>query len=99
MTKRLEFIHKPQCYAQKMGHDIGGVRPVMIPDHSGDWVSRHDVEQLTELLRQANKRISELEAREVVIPTIWHHYKSIQVCNIYEQAMDDAGINWRSVDD
>lgn len=35
----------------------------------------------------------------VVIPTIWKHYSGARVASIYEQAMDAAGVKWRSVDD
>lgn len=32
---------KFQAYSQRYGHDINGIRPVMIPDEHGGWVSRH----------------------------------------------------------
>jgi hypothetical protein len=35
----------------------------------------------------------------VVIPSIWNHYSGAKVANIYEQAMNGAGVKWRSVDD
>lgn len=35
----------------------------------------------------------------VVIPTIWKHYGGGKVASLYEQAMDEAGVKWRSVDD
>lgn len=35
----------------------------------------------------------------VVIPTIWKHYGGGKVAHLYEQAMDAAGVKWRSVDD
>lgn len=38
-------------------------------------------------------------ARMVVIPTIWKHYTAVQTAIIYEKAMTDAGIKWRSIDD
>lgn len=38
-------------------------------------------------------------ARMVVIPTIWKHYTAAQTAIIYEKAMTDAGIKWRSIDD
>lgn len=39
------------------------------------------------------------ESPVVVIPTIWKHYGGGKVAHIYEQAMDAAGVKWRSVDD
>ncbi|MFP2514014.1 hypothetical protein [Buttiauxella agrestis] len=53
---------KLQTYKQRHGHDINGVRPVMIPDESGEWVSRHDAEHLAAQLQQALSRNAELEA-------------------------------------
>lgn len=38
-------------------------------------------------------------ARMVVIPTIWKHYTAAKIATIYEKAMTDAGIEWRSIDD
>lgn len=38
-------------------------------------------------------------ARMVVIPTIWKHYTAAQTAAVYEKAMTDAGIEWRSIDD
>ncbi|ELP0294929.1 hypothetical protein RZL42_002632 [Klebsiella michiganensis] len=38
-------------------------------------------------------------ARMVVTPTIWKHYTAAQTAIIYEKAMTDAGIKWRSIDD
>lgn len=38
-------------------------------------------------------------ARMVVIPTIWKHYTAAKTATIYEKAMTDAGIEWRSIDD
>lgn len=35
----------------------------------------------------------------VTIPTIWSHYRGGKVASLYEQAMNEAGIKWRSVDD
>lgn len=35
----------------------------------------------------------------VIIPTIWRHYSGAHVARIYEQAMNAAGVKWRSVDD
>ncbi|EOE3279399.1 MULTISPECIES: hypothetical protein [Klebsiella] len=35
----------------------------------------------------------------VIIPTIWKHYRGGKVASLYEQAMNEAGITWRSVDD
>lgn len=63
MTKSLEATIKFQAYKQRHGHDINGVRPVMIPDDSGEWVNRHDAEHLAEQLKRAQSRIAELEAR------------------------------------
>lgn len=54
---------KLQAYKQRHGHDINGVRPVMIPDESGEWVSCHDAEHLAEQLERAQSRITELEGR------------------------------------
>lgn len=42
---------------------------------------------------------SEPVARMVVIPTIWKHYTAAKTATIYEKAMTDAGIEWRSIDD
>lgn len=53
---------KLQTYKQRHGHDINGVRPVMIPDESGEWVSRFDAEHLAEQLHLALSRNAELEA-------------------------------------
>ncbi|MBZ7483160.1 hypothetical protein [Klebsiella oxytoca] len=38
-------------------------------------------------------------ARMVVIPTIRKHYTAAKTATIYEKAMTDAGIEWRSIDD
>lgn len=46
-----------------------------------------------------NEEAEELRERLVVIPTIWKHYGCGKVAHIYEQAMDAAGVKWRSVDD
>lgn len=45
-------------YKQRQGHDINGVRPVMIPDEAGEWVSRHDAEHVAEQLKQAHKQLA-----------------------------------------
>lgn len=37
--------------------------------------------------------------KTVVIPTIWKHFGCGKVASIYEQAMNEAGVEWRSVDD
>ncbi len=62
MTKSLEAPRKFQTYKQRHGHDINGVRPVMIPDDAGEWVNRFDAEHLAEQLKRAQLRIAELEA-------------------------------------
>lgn len=50
--------------------------------------------------RMAAKLVVLMQAQPlVVIPTIWKHYPGAKVANIYEQAMNDAGVKWRSVDD
>ena len=64
---------KLQAYKQRHGHDINGVRPVMIPDESGDWVSRFDAEHLVEQLTRAQCRIAELESAS-------HHNVIDEVC-------------------
>lgn len=66
MTKQLE-VYKFQSYTQRLGHDISGVRPVMIPDDDGDWVDRHTAEHLVYMLQQAGKRIAELEASQLAV--------------------------------
>ncbi|OAT58611.1 hypothetical protein [Obesumbacterium proteus] len=46
--------------------------------------------------------VTELRASQcqtVVIPSIWKHYSCSKVAEIYERAMDEAGVKWRSVDD
>ncbi|MGC6229222.1 hypothetical protein VU677_00435 [Hafnia paralvei] len=40
-----------------------------------------------------------IECQTVVIPSIWKHYSCSKVAEIYERAMDEAGVKWRSVDD
>lgn len=52
---------KLQAFKQRQGHDIGGVRPVMIPDDAGEWVSRHDAEhQIEQLEAQRDALLSAL---------------------------------------
>jgi hypothetical protein len=51
---------KFQAYSQRYGHDINGIRPVMIPDEHGEWVSRHEAEHMAERLKLAQSRIAEL---------------------------------------
>jgi hypothetical protein len=58
---------KFQAYSQRYGHDINGIRPVMIPDEHGGWVSRHEAEHMAERLKLAQSRIAELEARTVIV--------------------------------
>lgn len=65
MTKSLEAPRKFQTYKQRHSHDINGVRPVMIPDDSGEWVNRFDAEHLADQLVRAQLRIAELENDEV----------------------------------
>lgn len=53
---------KLQAFKQRQGHDIGGVRPVMIPDDAGEWVSRHDAEhQIERIIAQRDELLSALE--------------------------------------
>ena len=63
----------------------------------------HMAQKLGNNLDAAEKRIAELErepaARMVVTPTIWKHYTAAQTAIIYEKAMTDAGIKWRSIDE
>lgn len=63
----------------------------------------HMAQKLGNNLDAAEKRIAELErepaARMVETPTIWKHYTAAQTAIIYEKAMTDAGIKWRSIDD
>lgn len=52
-----------QAYKQRLGHDIDGVRPVMIPADDGVWFSRSEVElafHYNDMMRLPNK----LEAAE-----------------------------------
>ncbi|ENQ0853410.1 hypothetical protein KAT64_15175 [Klebsiella oxytoca] len=57
-------------------------------------------EEAEELARIALAAMdSEPAARMVVIPTIWKHYTAAKTATIYEKAMTDAGIEWRSIDD
>jgi hypothetical protein len=35
----------------------------------------------------------------MVVTTIWKHYTAAQTAIIYEKAMTDAGIKWRSIDE
>lgn len=60
-------------------------------------MSPQDVIALTECCLAAMD--SEPAARMVVIPTIWKHYTAAKTATIYEKAMTDAGIEWRSIDD
>lgn len=56
------MMKKLQAFKQRQGHDIGGVRPVMIPDDAGEWVSRHDAEhQIEQLEAQRNELLAALE--------------------------------------
>lgn len=51
-----------QAFKQRQGHDIGGVRPVMIPDDEGEWVSRHDAEhQIERIIAQRDELLAALE--------------------------------------
>lgn len=53
---------KLQAFKQRQGHDIGGVRPVMIPDDAGEWVSRHDAEhQIERIIAQRDALLAALE--------------------------------------
>jgi hypothetical protein len=63
MTKSLEAPRKFQTYKQRHGHDINGVRPVMIPDDAGEWVNRFDAEHLVEQLVRAQQESKEQSAR------------------------------------
>lgn len=54
-----------QAYTQRHGHDINGVRPVMIPSDDGMWLSRLDVEQLLHHngMMQLSHKLAAAEAR------------------------------------
>ncbi|SSL50266.1 Uncharacterised protein [Klebsiella pneumoniae] len=55
-------MKKLQAFKQRQGHDIGGVRPVMIPDDAGEWVSRHDAEhQIEHISAQRDALLTALE--------------------------------------
>lgn len=56
-------MKKLQAFKQRQGHDIGGVRPVMIPDDAGEWVSRHDAEhQIERISAQRDELLKALVA-------------------------------------
>lgn len=58
-------MKKLQAFKQRQGHDIGGVRPVMIPDDAGEWVSRHDAEhQIEHISAQRDELLAALEKYE-----------------------------------
>lgn len=63
MTKSLEATRPFQTYKQRLGHDINGIRPVMIPDDSGEWVNRHAAEHLAEQMERTKQEKSHLEFR------------------------------------
>ncbi len=88
--------------------------PVLSPADCGALIEALEAsEQTLEREREKSRRVmSEIEQLRtelaaapypapvvVVIPSIWKHYKAAQVASIYEQAMNDAGVKWRSVDD
>lgn len=55
------------------------------------------VEALAEELRACKKALIKRQPT-VVTPSIWNHYRGAKVASIYEQAMDQAGVKWLSVD-
>lgn len=59
-----------QAYTQRQGHDVGGVRPVMIPCDSGEWFCRHDVERLAEALQNTQHNVDYLADR---VPEVQHN--------------------------
>ena len=61
-----------------------------------------EAKRMAELLTLAGAATSELQERResvVVIPSIWKHYSGGKVASLYEQAMNEANVKWRSVDD
>jgi len=52
MRNNTESNYKFQAYKQRQGD---GVRPVMIPDDSGEWVHYHDIEHLVLQLKRVQE--------------------------------------------
>ncbi|HFP9350377.1 hypothetical protein [Klebsiella michiganensis] len=92
-------------YGFWMAYQAGGAELVealeLKEEQRANWF--HMAQKLGNNLDAAEKRIAELErepaARMVVTPTIWKHYTAAQTAIIYEKAMTDAGIKWRSIDE
>ena len=63
---------KLQAFKQRQGHDIGGVRPVMIPDDAGEWVSRHDAKhQIERIIAQRDELLAVLESFSNLYGRLW----------------------------
>ncbi|WP_250870399.1 hypothetical protein [Hafnia paralvei] len=58
-------------------------------------LDEHGVALVDSLVAELRER----QCKTVVIPSIWKHYSCSKVAEIYERAMDEAGVKWRSVDD
>ncbi|WP_316425557.1 hypothetical protein [Klebsiella oxytoca] len=83
----------------KMRKDAERMLALRSPAVDEEWWERM-LSIVTELQERRNaKKDCEPVARMVVIPTIWKHYTAAKIATIYEKAMADAGIEWRSIDD
>lgn len=89
---------KLQAFKQRQGHDIGGVRPVMIPDDAGEWVSRHDAEhQIEHISAQRDELLSALESFTNLYGRLWdlaepagHGFLSPKSVKEYDKAHEQA---------
>lgn len=70
----------------------------VITEHNSRQV-RGSVEVDARLFEGLIMELQQRRAVVVTIPTICKEYRSGKVCSIYEQAMDEVGVKWRSVDD
>ncbi len=74
--------------------DLASARAEYVKKHGAPLLNNEE-----EVTLIALRELQERRSAIVSIPTIWKHYSGGKVASLYEQAMNEAGVKWRSVDD
>lgn len=72
-----------QRYTVRLGHDVNGIRPVMIPDRKGEWLNQNDVAHQLHVLELHVKELTADLASEATCREAETHFEPHNVASAH----------------
>ncbi|AGH75428.1 hypothetical protein ETAC_16535 [Edwardsiella piscicida C07-087] len=83
----------------KIDKETGRVTVLSMIDEYGVGLVESMASEIQEYKKMLRDKANRGVAQVVSIPSVWNHYSGAKVADIYERAMNAAGVQWQSVDD